>query len=55
MPRIKPFPHAGDCLELRSVTNWTSTLTQSFNGVNFSFTNAVNPTESQRFFLLQFP
>jgi autotransporter-associated beta strand protein len=38
-----------------AVANWTSILTQSFNGVNFSFTNSFNPAESQRFFLLQLP
>lgn len=38
-----------------AATNWTPLLTQAFNGVNFSFTNAINPADSQRFFLLQLP
>ena len=35
--------------------NWTPILTQSFNGVNFSFTNAMSPGEHERFYLLQIP
>ena len=38
-----------------AVSNWTSILTQAFDGVNFSFTNAINPADPQRFFLLQLP
>lgn len=37
------------------LSSWSYILTQSFNGMSFSFTNAVDPGESQRYYLLQLP
>ena len=38
-----------------SIASWTPLLTQSFNGLNFSFTNAMDPGEALRFYRLQIP